>query len=67
MITVFVKPVNGAIIRDPLTLEVIPEAGRNIVLTTYWRRKIMQGYLEITEETCEETLNVKEANYVDLI
>jgi hypothetical protein len=67
MTTVFVKPIDGAQIRDPMTLEFVPEEGRNVVLTTYWRKKIMQGVLEICEETPAETQQVEENNDGDFV
>lgn len=33
----------GAIVRDPLTSAPLPPEGRPVVLTTYWRRRLLFG------------------------
>lgn len=48
---VLIRPKNGAQVRDPDTLEVLPAEGKKVELGTYWRRQIEQGYIEIIEET----------------
>lgn len=45
-----IKPVNKRRVLDPATKTPIPEKGINVELTTYWRRRIMSGEVEIITE-----------------
>jgi hypothetical protein len=45
-----IKPRLGLIIRDPNTLEILPEQGKDVNLDTYWRRRIANGDIEIQEQ-----------------
>lgn len=40
----------GAIVRDPQTHEPLPPDGREVELTTYWRRRIMFGDVVIVPD-----------------
>jgi hypothetical protein len=61
---VFVKPKNGAEVRDPATFAVVPPEGRNIEVSSYWLRKIMQGYLVVIED---QPAKIEETNDGDLV
>ncbi|QPC44004.1 DUF2635 domain-containing protein [Kaustia mangrovi] len=40
----YVKPANSEIkVRDPRTMDHIPEVGRNVPETPYWRRRLRDG------------------------
>lgn len=40
---VFVKPAPGARVRDPVTRELLPEAGAPVPLNAFWRRRLEDG------------------------
>lgn len=46
----FVKPAEGLQIVDPVTGYVLPETGREVVYTTFWHRRILQGDCVIVTE-----------------
>ena len=64
--TVFVKPAIGATVQDPETFTTIPEAGMEITLTVYWRKRINDGSLVVVAQTpevkSEESAVVESAN-----
>lgn len=39
----WVQPLKGQIMHDPETSEPLPAAGREVELTTYWRRALRRG------------------------
>jgi hypothetical protein len=47
MATAFVKPIAGALIRDPQTLTPLPEGGAEVTLDgeegKFWRRRLTDG------------------------
>nr|DAN91172.1 MAG TPA: Protein of unknown function (DUF2635) [Caudoviricetes sp.] len=45
-----IKPVNKKRVLDPVTKAPIPEKGVTVELTTYWRRRLMSGEVEIITE-----------------
>lgn len=45
--TEFLIPKPGLVVRDPETLQVLPEEGDTVVLTSYWRRRISDGDVTI--------------------
>jgi hypothetical protein len=42
-----VKPAEGARVRDPYTLEVLPARGRRVPDTSYWRRRLRDGDVRV--------------------
>jgi hypothetical protein len=40
---VFLKPKTGALVRDPTTLQPLPESGREVAPTSYWQRRLTAG------------------------
>jgi len=38
--TIFVKPRQGLVVKDPATGEPLPETGAPVPYTTYWRRRL---------------------------
>lgn len=53
--TLHVRPVEGARVLDPVTFAAVPEAGRQVPNTSYWRRRINQGQLELVPSATEKT------------
>lgn len=46
-----VKPaIAGAVVRDPTTLQRLPDEGAEVGLTGYWRRRLEQGDVVLDEE-----------------
>lgn len=42
--TFFVRPsVEGAVIRDPVTKDILPDAGRSVPANAYWRGLELRG------------------------
>lgn len=39
----FVKPVEGRRCKDPVTCELLPEAGRNVERNSYWVKRVAKG------------------------
>jgi hypothetical protein len=39
----FLKPRPGLIVRNPLTKEPLPADGAEVVMSSYWRRRIQDG------------------------
>lgn len=39
----FVKPVSGRIVPDPVAGDVLPASGRKVVVDGYWTRRIQDG------------------------
>jgi hypothetical protein len=37
------KPVPGVKVRDPITLQFLPEEGKEVPLSTYWTRRLAEG------------------------
>ena len=37
---IFVKPVEGGIVRDPVTMQIVPKEGKKVRLDKYWQRRI---------------------------
>ena len=38
--TMYVKPAEGLIVRDPVTKEALPEEGREVPRNQYWNRRL---------------------------
>jgi hypothetical protein len=47
---VFLKPVEGATLRDPKTMTPIPPSGAYVMLDAHWRRAVTHGTAVIVEE-----------------
>lgn len=44
MTRIFVKPTEkGLIVRDPVTKLALPDTGRSVPNTSYWRRRLKDG------------------------
>lgn len=39
----FVKPKAGVLVRDPVTLQHLPESGRDVEPSSYWQRRQAAG------------------------
>lgn len=44
-----VKPVEGRLVRDPLTNEVLPAEGREVTDSTFWRRRLIKGDMVLVD------------------
>jgi len=42
-----VKPVKGRRVLDPVSLEPLPAQGQGVELTSYWRRRHLDGDVEL--------------------
>lgn len=51
---VLLVPREGAIVRDPITMEPLPEAGARKPLSRYWRRRMAEG-------SCSELERIEDA------
>ena len=49
MKTAFLKPTEGATVRDPDTFEKLPEEGAEKPLSSYWLRRIECGDVALVE------------------
>ncbi len=47
----FVKPVTGRTVPDPVRGDLLPETGRNVDESSYWHRRRVAGDVEINPET----------------
>ena len=45
----FIKPAKGLLIRDPQTREQLPAEGKEVVMNTYWMRRINDGDVVIAK------------------
>ncbi len=43
MKTLFLKPAPGRQVRDPVSGQVLPEAGAEVPATNYWTRRLQDG------------------------
>jgi hypothetical protein len=50
---IFVRPVEGARVRDPATKKPIPDAGLLVESSGYWQRRIRVGDVVTTEAPAE--------------
>lgn len=39
----FLKPVNGLVVRDPESKEILPVDGSVVAMNSYWRRRVQDG------------------------
>ena len=52
-----VKPKEGLLVRDPFTKRPLPESGRDVPDTTYWRRRVETGDVVLMESPEPTTKN----------
>lgn len=45
-----VKPKAGKMVRDPISLALLPENGRNVPNNTFWRRRLRDGDIELVSD-----------------
>lgn len=38
-----VKPAKGRAVRDPITMQLLPDDGREVPLNPFWRRRLRDG------------------------
>ncbi|MGZ8362484.1 MAG: DUF2635 domain-containing protein [Caulobacteraceae bacterium] len=46
----YVRPLNGARVRDPADRQVLPEEGRTVAWDTYWERRKLDGDIEVLDK-----------------
>ena len=46
---VFVKPKDGALVRFPKTMAVLPKEGSYVQFNSYWRRRLRDGSILISK------------------
>jgi len=46
---VYVKPVNGALVRNPKSMQILPEAGAYVEYNSFWRRRVKDGSVVISK------------------
>lgn len=46
----YVKPVAGRTVRDPSTMQLLPEAGRTVPETSFWHRRVRDGDVVLADE-----------------
>jgi len=46
----FLKPAEGMKVRDPLTLVELPASGRRVRMSSYWRRRLLDGDVLLIED-----------------
>lgn len=47
----FIKPMPGVLLRDPVSKELLPPGGRNVVESGFWLRRIAEGAVEVVTTT----------------
>lgn len=50
----FIKPVEGRQVPDPETSRALPEAGREVEATAYWKRRIKDGDVTVEKRPAPE-------------
>lgn len=59
----FVKPSSpGLVVRDPVTMERLPDNGRDVPNNSYWQRRIIDGDVVLVTATpkAEKKIELKE-------
>lgn len=63
MSTMFIKPAPGKRCKDPKTMELVPERGRNVPRNGYWIRRLKDGDCVLAEkDVAHEPRKKKNAN-----
>lgn len=48
-----IKPVEGRVVRDPRTMQILPEEGRDVPDTSFWHRRIRDGDVTVEDAPAE--------------
>ena len=51
----FVKPVAGVVVRDPISKLPLPAEGREVASSSYWLRRIQGGDVELVTPAAEKS------------
>lgn len=51
----FIKPMPGVLVRDPVSKELLPPDGRNVEESGFWLRRIAEGAVEVVVTTPHPT------------
>ncbi len=46
---IFIKPIEGVIVRNPKSKEILPKQGLTVDYNTYWRRRLKDGSVVISK------------------
>lgn len=59
--TVFLKPKDGLVIYDDVTMQPLPADGKKVEMSIYWKRRIKAGEVELVDltKTVEPATNKK--------
>lgn len=44
-----IKPNSGLVIRDPETFEILPEEGKPVDMSSFWKRRLLDGDVSIVK------------------
>ena len=58
-----IKPAHKKIVRDPRTMEIVPEEGLKVEKNTYWLRLIINGDVIVVDE--KKVKKPKEKDHAD--
>lgn len=50
-----VKPKKGLLVKDPVTLQYLPEKGKRVTDNSFWRRRLRDGDVEEVVQKSIET------------
>ena len=53
---VFLKPKPGLLVRDPTTLQPLPESGREVAPNSYWQRRLLAGDVVLVDSDSDSDL-----------
>jgi len=60
----FIKPSSkGLIVRDPISWNVLPENGDNVPMTTYWKRRVLDGSVVIVKKAIKIESKMESKKY----
>ncbi len=54
-----IKPIKDVIVRDKINKEIVPKEGVDVVLNSYWRRRINDGSMYIVDNKKDDSKDDK--------
>lgn len=51
--TLHLKPADGLLVRDPITLQALPPEGAEVPDSTYWHRRLAEGDVSLVQPAAE--------------
>lgn len=61
----FIKPMPGVLVRDPVSKELLPPDGRNVEASGFWLRRLAEGAVEVVTTTPHLTADDQPAKKKD--